>query len=92
MRIVMKYTACPRCGEDRLPASDHDGGFIEEDIEYSMAAHCLRCKWTGPEPLVAGGQGRDASEVSFAGTVACVCFLILCALFVAAAARGHLFR
>jgi hypothetical protein len=44
------FDACPKCGESELPRAGYLGGFVPEDLEYAMAAHCLRCRWTGPEP------------------------------------------
>ena len=60
----VRIESCPNCGESALPASGRPGGFVTEDIEFSMPAHCLTCRWQGPEPvpLVGGGQGRTPAE------------------------------
>lgn len=90
----VRIESCPNCGESALPASGHPGGFVTEDIEFSMPAHCLTCRWQGPKPvpLVGGGQGRTPAEnedtgnalaavVIWLGIAACIALLVLAVLW-----------
>lgn len=53
------FDECPRCGESELPRSGYLGGFILEELEYSMPAHCLRCGWMGKTPGTAPAPLAD---------------------------------
>ncbi len=65
MSVTQVPKECPECGEASVFQHRAPGEFMPPDREFSLPGYCVGCETEFPaEPLVGGGCGRDAGEVT----------------------------